>query len=552
MQRRHFNRQAQRGNLLITALLGLVVSSLAGVAIVNAKRDEMTRSAGVGEATALLNMQGGVNILIANAWQTFQAGSPVTYNGVTVTPANVGGTLTWEPTMAQLQGMGVLPSGWTTTTSRATGAAYRVRIVRSPAGCAGTACSVEGRIWSDAPFAVPGVANSTDAKLVGPILAKIGADAGVSLPGSPATVTGYGFTWSTANPVAGQPQGVVMVRVGTAAAAFAQFVRIGDTRDPALQGPLTVAGATNLNSTLNVAGATTVNSTFNVAGASTFNSTVNAAGTITSNTAVGAKDNASACLRAALEANGNIVSRAANCVTRFLINPVDGSAYGTNSAGTVRVAMIGETGQTNTYDGAGTITTQIDGGTGRVSSRNVNPYGTGTAGTSCASNLEGDIVRDADGNGTVVACRGGVWRRPGAQLASQGAACSTPGVMAVDAAQLALICRNGAWRSVNDRVSSVVSIATFSGAGAGTVPAPSCGSGGSPELTVTPLETGADYGGSPPRNRFSMVTTWTGSGWNVSPVLVDANGTRSTTSFTGGAYAFAWLATTICNYGVSN
>ena len=84
----------------------------------------------------------------------------------------------------------------------------------------------------------------SDGAVIGPILARIGADSGVSLPMDPAHIQGFGNTWSLDNPVPGQPAGVVAVRVGTASSGFGQFVRIGDTRDPSLQGNLTVAGNT--------------------------------------------------------------------------------------------------------------------------------------------------------------------------------------------------------------------------------------------------------------------------------------------------------------------
>jgi hypothetical protein len=124
--------------------------------------------------------------------------------------------------------------------------------------------------------------------------------------------------------------------------------------------------------------------------------------------------------------------------------------------------------------------------------------------------------------------------------------------MAVDASDHALICRGGAWRLLNDRVGSVVSVATYSGAGVGSVPAPTCGAGGVADIALAPLETGADYGGAPPRNRFSLFPTWTGSAWTITPALSDSTGTSFTTSFASGAYTFSWMATTLCNYGAGN
>lgn len=555
-------RRGQEGNFLVTTLLGLVLAGISAVGYTNAKSDELKRGAGMGEATILANLQGGVNVLISNEWTSFQAGAPVTRSGVTVTPTVVGGELVWEPTIAQLNGMGVLPAGWTTTRSSINGAPLRVRILRSPAGCSPATCFVEGRLWADAPYTSNSVANSSEARIVGPILTKIGADAGVSLPNSAGQITGYGNTWTNANPVAGAPPGVVMIRVGDSSAAFAQFLRIGDARDPAFRGPMTVAGNTRLQSNLNVdgdtvvSGRTTVNGLLTAGGpshfvgGSTFDSTVEAAGAITSRQGVTARD-PGGCDRVVLNNNGEVSSKDAGCVTRVFVNPADGSTSSRDGAGTTRAALLGSSGQVLTFNAGGAATTSLDGSSGRISGANVNPYSSASAGTTCAGNAEGDLVRDAQPDGTVLACRAGVWRRPGLQLAAEASGCTQPGVVGVDAANRGLICRGGAWRLLNDRVASVVPMQTFGGQGSGVVPGPACGPGGSPELQVSPVQSGADYGTNPPRNRFALSApfdagTWT---WTVTPVLVDPARNVYTADSTGQPYAFGWTAITLCNYG---
>jgi hypothetical protein len=54
------------------------------------------------------------------------------------------------------------------------------------------------------------------------------------------------------NRVAGNPVGVVAVRIGGNTAGFEELVRIGDTRDPNLAGKLSVAGAVNVASSVNI------------------------------------------------------------------------------------------------------------------------------------------------------------------------------------------------------------------------------------------------------------------------------------------------------------
>jgi hypothetical protein len=171
-----------------------------------------------------------------------QNGMPITKNGVTITPVDVGGEQVWQPSIPELAGMGYLPPGWSATVSTLNNAPYSIAFKRYPAGCVVAACNIEGHVVLNGP--IRGGAAASDGAVIGPILTRIGADSGVSLPMDPTRITGFGNTWTLPNPVPGQPAGVVAIRVGTASSAFGQFVRIGDIRDPDLAGNLTVAGNT--------------------------------------------------------------------------------------------------------------------------------------------------------------------------------------------------------------------------------------------------------------------------------------------------------------------
>ena len=59
---------------------------------------------------------------------------------------------------------------------------------------------------------------------------------------NPATINGYGGGWSWANPIAGNPAGIVVAKFGFGSAGLSQFVRMNDPRNPNLQGALTVVG----------------------------------------------------------------------------------------------------------------------------------------------------------------------------------------------------------------------------------------------------------------------------------------------------------------------
>lgn len=234
-------RRAQRGNALVFALLGLVVAAGVSATAMQARLTQAKLAAGQAEATVLDALRSATNAAILDQLSALQSGAALTRLGTTVTPTLVGAELVWRPTPLQLAAMGYLPPQWTTTRSTLNSAPYQIEFQRVPAGCAPAACGIEGRI------VVLGAIRDTNAGqpdhlTVGPILTRIGADAGLSLQTSPGQITGYALSWTTANPVPGTPPGVVAVRVGTSGASMSQYVRVRDTRDPDLQGALSVAG----------------------------------------------------------------------------------------------------------------------------------------------------------------------------------------------------------------------------------------------------------------------------------------------------------------------
>lgn len=541
------SRKQQRGVTMIDVALALIISAIAATVALRANVRAQELETARLQGQTIKEWQDAINIYTFENYTALQMMTPVVRGAYTV-PAGAGAGQSLGPSVADLVGLGYLPANFGTNfTNNGT---LRVQLQRVPAGCAGAACQITGIAYLDRPILMSG-GGEPNGPAIGAMMAKIGSNSVTSLIGATANMVGLdGFTLP--NPVPGQPAGVVAARVGFDASGFGQFLRVADTRDPNFQGPMTVAGDTTLSSKLGVTGDTTLGAKLDVTGDATLRANAAVTGNVVAGGDVGSQPAGAACLRAALNANGEILSRAASCVTKFLVSPVDGSATAANSGGIGRAAIIGDTGRVEARSAAGVTMASLDGTDGRVGAQMLNPAATGSAGTSCAGFAEGDLVKDSAVDGTVLSCRSGIWRRPGINQSSAGAACSTDGAVAIDGAGRGLICRSGVWRLINDRVASVVAIATFGGNGSGFVPAPACGTGGNPEITVTPLETGADYGGVPPRNRYSIGSGWTGSGWNIDPALVDQSGGRYGTAFDGSSYSFAWIATTICNYGVNS
>ena len=341
-----------------------------------------------------------------------QKGSPVSKNGITLNPGTALGQ-SYRPTVANLLAMGYLPTGFSVDGSFSNGQApgtYQFKLDRTPAGCElitnGASCDVGGLVYLDKPIVAAG-STEPDGPAMSAIASKIGGNAGFTMLPQPSQLSGMGGAWTAANPLAGNPAGVVAARFGFGSSGLNNFVRLNDTRDPNLQGDLSVAG------------------------------------TITGRDDVGTSDGVTACLRAALQTDGQIVAKATNCLVRGYIDPNTATIGVTNAAGATSAAMDGNT---------GTITAS-----GSVSGKLLNASTLALPGDACA--LENDIANTgpmASAAGLLV-CRGNVWRNPAMVTSTPGSICSINGGIAVNSAnQETLLCQSGRYVSLNQLIKTAV------------------------------------------------------------------------------------------------
>jgi hypothetical protein len=538
----------QRGNALIFALLGLLVSALGAVGVLQGARLQARHEAGNGEATILDNLRGAANNAIFEGMGAIQNGLAFGKGGVTITPVPVDGELTWTPSIAQLVAMGYLPSGWTATASTLNNAPYAIAFNRVPAGCVAAACNIEGHVVLLGAIRSGPV--DSDGAVIGPILARLGADSGVSLPMDPSHIQGFGNTWSFVNPVPGQPAGVVAVRIGTASSAFGSFIRIGDTRDPNLQGNLTVAGNTlfgdgttrsEFRSTLQVdAQSVELRDASGDACVSLRPDGVVdilCSGALSATTGVFRDGTGRTTTIAAtgLVTSGHVAADgglSTSAMTAFSVDDPQalvvkaGDLFVRNPAGTalLRVAANGDVVAGNDLVAAGAVTAR------RL--------------TLSASVDEGDACSAGQvalmNGGGLATCQGATFRAT-SRYARLGATCATAGLQAVDAATAdALICRGGFYASQSGLTSSRVYMAGFAvhhGDFVATATAlpngcPATASSVTPQATIFLLpQTDSETAGNPVLNRNAI---WTGLGWTIS--LTDGAGAATTSNAVAEVY----------------
>jgi hypothetical protein len=540
-------RRGQGGNGLIFALLGLLVSGLAAIGVVQNSRLQAHRDAGNAEATILDHLRNAANNAIFESMGRIQNGLSITKNGVTVLPVEIDGELVWRPSVADLEGMGYLPTGWSATRSTLNEAAYGISFHRVPAGCIVATCNIEGHV------VLEGAIRSGDAEdgaVIGPILTRLGADAGVSLPMNPAVISGFGHTWTLANPVPGAPPGVVAVLVGTASSAFGQFVRIGDPRDPNLAGNLTVAGNTVFGD-----GGTT----------SDFKSEVRVDGH-----ALSVRDGAGhPCVD--LGADGTIDVACNGSVRARTGTFADGAGQvttvgptGVVAAGDVMAAGGFHTGTIDAFAAADPNAIVVHAGdlllknlsgtallrvaeagdavvgrdlvaTGDVKATHLTLSATVHEGEACSV---GQIALMADGG--LATCQAGQFRAT-TRYAPFGAACGGSGQQATDPSTGdTLICRGGHFASVSGLLSSRVYMAGFAVGHGAFIPVSNALPNGCPATagTVPPQatifllpQTDSNTAGNQVLNRNAQ---WTGAGWAIS--LTDGAGAATTSNVVAEVY----------------
>lgn len=458
------------------------------------------------------------------------------------------------PTLAELKALGFISSALPTTMATRQSVVFSI----TKQSCPGTSCQLIMLACTSSPITLGGTSTRFD--LASEMTTAQGGTGGQSLIGSGATIKGPTIT--AANPL-GNVEGIVCGTNQLNTQLYQNFVRIADTRDPNLQGPLTVGGATTLK------GATNVQNTLNVTGAATMSSTLGVTGAITGNNSIGATPSGN-CLRASLETSGQVVVRqAAGCLTRgvldatgtLTLNDASGNARlvadstgaitGRTAAGATQVDMNVVGNQVRAWNSAGSAQTVVmDGSAGRLTAQTARLTTTATAGSSCAAFLEGDVALDTTSTSGLVTCRSNVWRgaRVGTSPASDGGACSPDGSLGQDNSGVVFICRGAVWYSLSGHLSRSVVMQRYLVFNGDTVPKPTCGTGGVPAIKLTPIDTADDWTVNPSRSKYAALATSGAGSWTVSLKLYNSNGTGFTSSPSGTAYNLRAFAESLCDY----
>lgn len=484
----------QRGNMLILLLLTLILTAMGAAGYVNGKQIELRTQAGQVEATVLDQLRDAANNLISENLLTILEGKPIDKNGLSVAmDAGI-----WRPTVVQLRDMGYLPEGWNATTSSLNGGDYMISFQRTPAGCVMEGCQVVGAVVLMKPINDEATGHS-DGVVIGPILNKLGADAGVSLSlpeGNPQKtgrefLTGYSSTWSMPNPVLGHPQGVVGVQIGTTASEYRTFVRIGDYRDPQLIGNFSARGDLDIGGKSTFRGDMTVthNASLYITQGDTTCSKTPPGTTVISLTCDGVLNAASGQFRQGLTAGNLDIAR--NDPNELVIRSGEMVIRSANGTGFIRFTQSGSV----TISG-GLTTGETVTAPNLLLNRPVRE-GEGCTPTTLA------VLDVLDGGGLALCSPAGVYAAILRQ-GQAGQACPRHGSQATDARDgTSLICHGTTWVPVEQMMSKFTLMQTITVRHGTPVAMPTC-TAAAPSMPLLFLMPANDASNlpSPPRNAY--------------------------------------------------
>ena len=497
--------RAQAGLTILSALLALVIGSVVAMGTIQSQVTKTYIQDGEFEGDLFNRIKDAQNTYALENYGALQNDLPVVKNGVTLVFGNaVGQSL--APRVQDLVGMGYLNAGTTPTSNKIENGTYRVVFRKTPAACVAAACDITGDSYIDQPYLRRGTVEPLGPS-IGAFLSRVGGDGTVSLITAPALMISANQV-TTANPVAGNPAGVIGARVGFGSSGFGRFLVVGDSRDPNFRGGTSITGVIPASGglSLNVTGATNLTGALTVSGpiqGSSDVTLIDGTGTtcVKLYAATGQVDvNCSGILNAkagTFTGPSGTVKVGDTALAGYTIDSqgrIQGQAgfytalqsvFGDNPNG-IRFSGANFTAQ-NSF-GVDQFAVKSDGSVGARKSLASPILGLsdpvlvgaacGTAGAIVPAGVANNVATTALAplaGGGLASCVGGVWTAI-TNIATLGSVCTVDGVSGISNADgQALTCKKGVFMRVNDLLSNFVLMQTYRVTDGSVVNKPTCG-----------------------------------------------------------------------------
>lgn len=419
-------KSRQTGFALIELILAISITALLAIysSAQIARQTEETIAEGAAKYISLVSAA-SQQLVFAN-WNAYSAGTPA---------VGVANLLT--PTLPELVATGRLNAGFPTAAgSLPTRQSVRIDVTRT--NCPGAGCTITTLVCTTTPVTLGGANVRFD--LASTMVDKQTGNGGQALQNDGANIRGPAL--NVPNPL-GNMEGVVCGSAFVDTALLQQFLVLNETRNPNFQGPVTIGGATQINSTAAITGTLTAGGNTSVGACAAIRAATGRAGF----GCAGPDDLPAGYVGGVrsvdVVATGNIV--ASDNPAAF--TGANGNfAYVGVAAGVAAIRTSGNVAAAGSMTATGNMTA-----TGGVSGNVLTPSGSFAANTACVAFNEATIGRNLDGSGLVV-CQNAVWRSI-YNFKNAGDACANNGEYANSGGVL-LLCVNSAYRSMADIVRS--------------------------------------------------------------------------------------------------
>jgi prepilin-type N-terminal cleavage/methylation domain-containing protein len=244
-----FHHYKQRGFALVELTVALVVVAILGIYASNRLVQDADDAVAQGAGTYVASAAVWANRYVLLNWEPLSSSGSVTG---TVSPL--------QPTLAELSALGRVPSAFPVRSP----SSQTIRFDILKTNCPGQNCILTATACLTSPLTVRGRVRDDLATIA---MVNMKGDGGRSQTDQPTSVRGPSF--NMANPVSGQPAGIVCAQTVTDTALYDTFVKRFDIRNPSLQGGASIAGNLPNGYTLDVTGKANVSSDLNVGGSVT-------------------------------------------------------------------------------------------------------------------------------------------------------------------------------------------------------------------------------------------------------------------------------------------
>lgn len=241
-----FNRAMKKkiaGFTLAEVALATTIAMIGTSSALYVQQESLRSDIGRSQGEQLARFANALDIYMREYYPAISNNQPINYKVGTGTVAN-----RLAPTFTDLQGLALVDAASTPVSMF--GVDYVFTVSRAPAGCVAGTCVLTSTVHIPTPILEP-VTGGVDGIVIGEAMLAGQGLIGTNDPAAPATIRGFRNAWNMPNPIAGNPEGILMAQVSYGATIDAYLRRDGST--PML-GQLNmngnpVTGATSIDAT---------------------------------------------------------------------------------------------------------------------------------------------------------------------------------------------------------------------------------------------------------------------------------------------------------------